>query len=708
MSDPQAQTAFGFFNDMPLAVDPTTVIVNPDGFSIKGCTRIYAPIGQAGEYAPLACNPYEGCGHGCAYCYVPLVTKQDRKEFNAGAILKPDFIAELRKEAAKYKAAGITEQALLSFITDPYHPGDTTPTRTVLEILSENGMAFCTLTKGGTRALRDIDLFRPDRDAYAATLTSLDDCYSRKWEGNAPLPGDRIAALEMFHAKGIFTWVSLEPVLNVEASLAIVMATHSFVDLYKVGRANYLPITTTTDWRSYTLRMLELLNRVGAKHYIKQDLQPFLPPRLPEPDAHRAAPRDRRRRQERRCEMSVTPFPGKRGWLEQCILGDGKNPKPLAIVANALIALRNDPALRDAFGFDEMLRTPTLFHEINAPIGGQLPEPRPLTDKDITDVQEWMQEAGLKRMARETVRDAIASYAQDHAYHPVRDYLDALQWDGEDRLDGWLTNYLGVEQSAYSDGVSSLFLTSMVARILDPGCKVDHMLVLEGPQGELKSTACHMLAGEWFSDNLPDITSGKDVQQHLRGKWLIEVDEMHAMSKAEASVLKSFISRTTERYRPSYGRLEVIEPRQCVFIGTTNKDAYLRDETGGRRFWPVKCGAIDLEALAANHDQLFAQAVVRYRNGLPWWPSKEFEREHIQSEQEARYEGDAWEQPISEYLSGVAKTTITAVAVNALGFRNDRLGTTDQRRIQAVLTMLGWRRGKRAHGGVRFWRKKDW
>ena len=144
-------------------------------------------------------------------------------------------------------------------------------------------MAFCTLTKGGTRALRDIDLFRPDRDAYAATLTSLDDCYSRKWEGNAPLPGDRIAALEMFHAKGIFTWVSLEPVLNVEASLAIVMATHSFVDLYKVGRANYLPITTTTDWRSYTLRMLELLNRVGAKHYIKQDLQPFLPPGYPNP-----------------------------------------------------------------------------------------------------------------------------------------------------------------------------------------------------------------------------------------------------------------------------------------------------------------------------------------------------------------------------------------------------------------------------------------
>ena len=171
---------------------------------------------------------------------------------------------------------------LLCFSTDPYHPGDTTLTRTVLEILIENGMAFCPLSKGGTRALRDIDLFRPDRDAYAATLTCLDD-RSRKWERNAPPPDDRIAALKTFHAKGIFTWVSLEPVLDVEASLAIVMATHSFVDLYKVGRANYLPITTTTDWRTYTLRMIELLNRVGAKHYIKQDLQRFLPAGYPNP-----------------------------------------------------------------------------------------------------------------------------------------------------------------------------------------------------------------------------------------------------------------------------------------------------------------------------------------------------------------------------------------------------------------------------------------
>jgi DNA repair photolyase len=256
------------------------VTFNPDGISIKGCDFIYAPKGQAGEYSALAANPYRGCGHKCAYCYVPLVTKQDRREFNAGAVVRKDgsFLDYLRKDAVKYQAAGVTEQVMISFTSDPYHPGDTSVTLGSWEILIEHGLAICALTKGGTRALRDIGLFRPDRDAFASTLTSLDDRFSKKWESGAAMPGDRLAALRAFHERGIFTWVSLEPTIDVESSLAIVDATHGFVDLYKVGRVNYLDITKTTDWEDYTHRMVDKLQRLGKAHYIKKDLQPFLQP----------------------------------------------------------------------------------------------------------------------------------------------------------------------------------------------------------------------------------------------------------------------------------------------------------------------------------------------------------------------------------------------------------------------------------------------
>jgi DNA repair photolyase len=256
-------------------------VVNPDGVSVKGCKYIYAPAGQAGEYAPLAANPYRGCGHKCVYCYVPKqVLRIDRKVFDAGAIVRNDgdYLDFLLDDAAKYKAAGLTGQVMISFTSDPYHPGDTTVTRRAFDMLQEHGLAICPLTKGGTRSLRDISIFRPDRDAFASTLTSLDDRFSRKWERDAALPADRIAALRKFHERGIFTWVSLEPTIDIESSLAIVDKTYDFVDLYKVGRVNYLAITKTTDWRTYTLRMIDKLQSLGQAHYIKRDLQCYLPP----------------------------------------------------------------------------------------------------------------------------------------------------------------------------------------------------------------------------------------------------------------------------------------------------------------------------------------------------------------------------------------------------------------------------------------------
>jgi DNA repair photolyase len=261
----------------------------PDQPIVKGADVIYRPSGNAGEYAPLATNPWRGCGHGCKYCYVPAATHIDRRTFDTGAELRAGYLDRLRIDAERYRKAGVcdghpADQVFISFSSDPFHRGDLKPTGTVMALLQQAGMAFCTLSKGGARALPFLSMYRPERDAYACTLTTLDDAFSRKWEPNAALPRDRIAALSRFHEAGIFTWVSLEPTLDVEASLAIVAETRPFVDLYKIGRANYLKeITRTTDWRDYTLRMIDLCQALGARHYIKKDLQGYLPAGYPNP-----------------------------------------------------------------------------------------------------------------------------------------------------------------------------------------------------------------------------------------------------------------------------------------------------------------------------------------------------------------------------------------------------------------------------------------
>jgi predicted P-loop ATPase len=376
-------------------------------------------------------------------------------------------------------------------------------------------------------------------------------------------------------------------------------------------------------------------------------------------------------------------------WWHDLILGSKR--QPLANLANTLTALRQDPATQAIVGYDEMLHAPVWKCE------------RPVTDTDVVELQEWLQRAGLRGVGKDTVFCAVDLIAHQHSYHPVKEYLEELSWDGIRRLDSWLSIYVGAEKTPYSAAVGRMFLTSMVARIFQPGCKVDHMLILEGPQGALKSTVCATLGGQWFSDALPEIGSGKDVSQHLRGKWLIEVSELHAMNRAEATLLKSFITRDTERYRPSYGRLEVIEPRQCVFIGTTNREAYLRDETGGRRFWPVKAGTIDVNALALDRDQLFAEALALFRAGKPWWPDRGFEQEHIVAEQAARYEADAWEELIRDYVGTQEKVTISQIAKDALSIETPRIGTADQRRIAAALEILGWRRLPKDSKGTRWW-----
>ena len=382
--------------------------------------------------------------------------------------------------------------------------------------------------------------------------------------------------------------------------------------------------------------------------------------------------------------------------------------QPHSNLVNAMEALRQDPALHDALAFDAMQRAGIVAAALPGEQHGAQHAGRPISDTDVAVIQEHLQRAGLSRLGKETTHQAVDLRASERPFHPVVDYLAGLRWDATKRVGSWLTSYLGASDTPYTRAVGMLFLVAMVARVFEPGSKCDYMAILEGPQGAQKSTALAILGGRWYSDSLPDLRyEAKDVAQHLRGKWLVEIAELSALDRAEASALKAFVSRSTEQYRPSYGRREVIEPRQCLFVGTTNKGVYLRDETGARRFWPVKVGAvIDTAALARDRDQLFAEAVHLYRQGQPWWPTPGFEAEHIRPEQDARYEEDAWEGRIGAYLAPLSQAQVIDVAKEALFIDTPKIGTADQRRISAAMERLGWQRAARGSRGERYWQPR--
>ena len=387
-------------------------------------------------------------------------------------------------------------------------------------------------------------------------------------------------------------------------------------------------------------------------------------------------------------------------WWADCILSDGKSKHPIPVYANVMRALAGDDLFKDLFGYDDFHKRPVLFRQIGTSTLNLLPDPEPLTDEHIGEVQQYLQEAGIAHISFENVARGINNFSRKNSFHPVLEYFDSLKWDGVPRAQTWLADICGVEPTPYHKAIGELFLISMIARIREPGCKADYMLVVEGDQGKLKSMLCATLADPWFSDTMPDISQNpKDASMHLRGKLLIEIAEMHAFNKAEATHLKSFISRTSERYRPPYARMEIEEPRQCVFIGTTNKDIYLKDETGGRRFWPFKAVKINIAKLEAVRDQLLAEAGHLYHEGKAWWPSDSLEAEHFRPQQDSRYDEDAWREPMEEFLDKqTGEITLMQVANDALGITKDKFGPSDQNRVKRVLTDLGWEHAGRQGG----------
>lgn len=256
---------------------------------------------------------------------------------------------------------------------------------------------------------------------------------------------------------------------------------------------------------------------------------------------------------------------------------------------------------------------------------------------------------GLKTSDRD-LRGALDAVAHKNKFHPVRDYLSSLKWDGVRRLDGLFVDYVGAEDNAYHREAARLFMLGAVTRVFEPGHKFDFVPILEGLQGKRKSTFVRILARHWFSELEGDFHDAKGMVEKMQGSWILEIPELQGFSKAEVTTIKGFVSRQKDKVRLAYAKRAAEFPRQCVFIGSTNDQEYLRDATGGRRFWPIACRAveIDTDGLEANADQLWAEARTMYdqmrkaspRGTLPLYLKHEAAAEEAKRLQESRRQED--------------------------------------------------------------------
>jgi predicted P-loop ATPase len=391
-------------------------------------------------------------------------------------------------------------------------------------------------------------------------------------------------------------------------------------------------------------------------------------------------------------------------WTDQLILD--KDGKIVAILANLILILKQAPAWRGVLGYDEFAARVVIRKR---PPWGEEKADAVWTDHAEALVRVWFQENEIRPSAGDIGR-AVQAAAKYNPFHPVRDYFESLVWDGVPRLDSWLQTYFHVDNSEYVRAVAPRYLISAVARICQPGAKVDHVLVLEGPQGKQKSEALRTLAvnDAWFTDRLSHISS-KDAILEIVGVLIVEIAEMDALTKATESATKSFLTRRHDRFRPPWGRHPVTLPRQSIFAGSVNPTVggYLKDPTGARRFWPVTChGMIDRDGLEKVRDQLWAEAVHRYKMGEPWWLETPELEALATAEQAARFVVDVWEEPIREWIGDRIDVGLFEVLKHALGLRNPEHWTqTVQKRVVGILTRMGFtKRRPRTTEGEREYR----
>ncbi|MCU1327483.1 MAG: virulence-associated family protein [Bryobacterales bacterium] len=400
-------------------------------------------------------------------------------------------------------------------------------------------------------------------------------------------------------------------------------------------------------------------------------------------------------------------------WHRSLIRDSRGGVRPL--LANAITALSEAPEWERVLAFNEFA---VKVQTKRASPWGK-PAGEQWGDNDDRRTAEWLQRQGLF-VGTNLAGEAVQTVAAASRFHPVREYLNSLKWDGKPRLDTWCGAYLGTtKEIACTFG--RLWLISAVARILKPGTKADCCLVLEGPQGIYKSTALRTLAGEWFTDQISDLGS-KDAAMQSHGVWIVEIAELDSINRSESSRIKGFMSATFDRFRLPYGKNIIEWPRDCVFAGTVNHDAYLRDETGARRFWPVRCGAIDIKALARDRDQLWAEAIAEFRAGASWWLKDQDSIEQAEAEQGERYQEGPWDSPIEAWLqnpgarydvqghpvadldSDTTSVTVADILSHCIGKEPKHWTKGDQMAVGATLKRLGWERFRRRDGNKLQWR----
>lgn len=378
---------------------------------------------------------------------------------------------------------------------------------------------------------------------------------------------------------------------------------------------------------------------------------------------------------------------------------------------NIFNALNVDTEWHDIFAFDEFTNKRMLLKQMPGRAGNpSFFKPRELRDSDTTYALRWLNRNGYKRASKAIVIDCVQALCEENTISPVRHYLEARVFDpktDKQQLSCWMESYLGVkpkddEEKAYVRAVSRLSLIQAVARALDPGCKADSVPILEGGQGIGKSTAIRILHGaDWFGDALPPMSS-KDASDYIRGKWGIELAELAFQQKAEVEAQKGFISRREERFRPAYGREEVCYPRRCVFWGTTNRNDYIKDDTGNRRFLPIRVTQVDIESLRANRDKLWAEAVYYYKQGEEYWLSDTLAEQANQQANE-RVENDPWVEMVQGLPEDITEGTLKQICQALFeDTKESQITTQMTRRLSTCLIQAGWERdGKYTSGPQR-------